>query len=386
MKIAIISHLKFPIAEPFSGGLEMHTHLLARHLQRRGHEVTLLAAEGSDARLGLEAVCPPTGVPGPSPVEIEQVALAEHTAYRRIVERLQGGCFDIIHNNSLHYLPLTMSGRFGAPVVTSLHTPPFLELENGVLDREDRDMPFIGVSEAVRKMWEPVLPGASVIGNGIDLDLFTPVMTPAEPPHAIWFGRLVPEKGPHLAIRAARLAGMPLRFAGPISDIDYWRDCIRPLLGEGVTYLGHLDHKRLAHAVGQAAVALCTPRWEEPYGLVVAEALACGTPVAGFARGALPDITDPRSGRLAPADDVEALARIIPEAGRLSRADCRHRAEVFCDARVMVDRYEALYRDTILRHRRVAMAGRSAVTGMRMRAVDRRDGSPDEGIASSQAT
>ena len=151
-----------------------------------------------------------------------------------------------------------------------------------------------------------------------------------------------------------------------------------------MTYLGHLDHRRLAHAVGQAAVALCTPRWEEPYGLVVAEALACGTPVAGFARGALPDITDPRSGRLAPADDVEALARIIPEAGRLSRADCRHRAEVFCDARVMVDRYEALYRDTILRHRQAEMAGRSGRNGVRM--DSRRDGSPDEGIARSQAT
>jgi glycosyltransferase involved in cell wall biosynthesis len=105
-------------------------------------------------------------------------------------------------------------------------------------------------------------------------------------------------------------------------------------------------------------VAVITPRWEEPYGLVVAEALACGTPVAGFARGALTGLVDGRTGCLAPADDVPALARAILSAATLSRLACCARAEAFCDARVMVAGYEALYARGVARQ-----AARSDVAG-----------------------
>jgi len=342
MRIAVIAHLKYPITEPFAGGLEMHTHLLARHLILRGHDVTLFAAEGSDPSLGLRAVCPPTGTPV-DPREAEAVALREHAAYAAIMAAVAVGGFDIVHNNSLHYLPLSEAHRHSAPMVTAFHCPPFTELENGVAERSGRDLRFVAVSEVVRAQWRHVVATDAVISNGIDLDIFRPCLEKPATPHAIWSGRLVPEKGVHFAIAAARRAGMPLHIAGPISDADYWHRVVAPTLG-GEVYLGHLGHAALARAVAGASVAVITPCWEEPYGLVVAEALACGTPVAGFARGALPDLTDVATARLVPADDVAGLARAIRAASHLSRAACRARAENLCDARVMVDQYEALYR------------------------------------------
>ncbi|MCK8784783.1 glycosyltransferase [Roseomonas sp. NAR14] len=359
MKIAIIAHLKYPISDPFQGGLEMHTHLIARHLIARGHEVTLHASEGSDPALGLCPVGPPTGTPRDDREE-HAIALAEAAAYAEILRRIAaggapgsspGGC-DLVLNNSLHYLPLLEAHRIPAPMVTAFHCPPFHELENGVAERSRRDLRFVAVSGVVRGMWERFVAVDEVIPNGIDLDLFAARLAPGGGRHAIWSGRLVPEKGPHLAIAAARLAGVPLRIAGPRSDPAYWAGRIAPALGDGIEYVGHLDHRSLAREVAEAAVAVVTPCWEEPYGLVVAEALACGTPVAGFARGALPDLTDAATGRLAPADDLDALARAIREAMTLSRPACRARAEAMCDAQVMMDRYEALFRAEIDRHAR----------------------------------
>jgi len=340
MRIAVLAHLKYPIAEPFSGGLEMHTHMLVRKLRAMGHDVRLYAAEGTDPALEPVIICPPTGTPT-EPREIEAVALREHEAYTRIIGMLAAERFDIIHNNALHYLPLTLAHTLPAPMVTVLHTPPFPDLANAVAEMVAPG-PFIAVSETVRQAWAALVP-ARVVPNGIDLLQFRDGAS-AVPPHALWSGRIVPEKGLHLAMDAARLAGMPLRIAGPRSNAAYWEEMIVPRLHDGATYLGHLTHDALAAAMGEATVALCTPRWEEPYGLVVAEALACGTPVAGFARGALPQLLDATCGRLAAADDIVGLAGCIAAAARLSRHDCRARAEALGDATGMVRAYEAIYR------------------------------------------
>jgi len=346
LKIAIIAHLKYPIAEPFAGGLEMHTHLLARHLIARGHEVTLFAAQGSDPALNPVCVCEPTGIPSET-VSLEVIAEAEYRAYAQIIPGVAEGRFDVVHNNSLHALPLTQAHRIAAPMVTTFHTPPFPELEQGVVNRSRADFRFVGVSEVVRGMWRDIIALDDVILNGIELGCFAATLQPPQSPVALWYGRFVPEKGAHLAIAAARLAGMPLRLVGPQNDAAYWRDFIQPALGPDVTYLGHFDHSSLAAEIARASVAVITPRWEEPFGLVVAEALACGTPVAGFARGALPELLDEATGCLVPADDIAALARAMPRAALLSRRACRRRAEILCDARVMIDGYEALYRQVL---------------------------------------
>jgi len=348
MRIGVIAHLKYPIAEPFAGGLEMHTHLLCRQLRLKGHDVTLFAATLSDPELGLEAICDQTEIAKVGTAEAGDVAFfREHHAYLSLMSRLRRSSFDVIHNNSLHYLPVSMAETLPMPMVTTLHTPPFCWLESGIREASAPSARFVGVSEAMREQWSSVRPIDQVILNGIDLERFPWRAHHDEPGHLIWYGRIVPEKGLHLALDAAALAGIALRFAGPILDQAYFDAEIAPRLTRETTFLGHLDHETLSKEIGQAAAFVCTPRWDEPYGLVVAEALACGTPVAAFARGAIPEILTPDCGVLARADDVQDLARAIVQAVGLSRSACRARAEAACDVRRMIAAYEGLYDEMI---------------------------------------
>ncbi|MFL9841887.1 glycosyltransferase [Sphingomonas sp. ST-64] len=344
MRIAIIAHLKYPISEPFAGGLEMHTHMLARALRARGHAVTLFASDASDPTLGVEAICEQTSLLETGIAEANDVAFfREHHAYLRLMTELRGRAFDVIHNNSLHYLPVSMADTLATPMITTLHTPPFCWLESGMRLNRDR-MHYVAVSQATATMWSHVAQIDEVIPNGIDLAHFPYRPVPDRDPYLVWYGRIVPEKGLDLAIDAARRAGLTLRIAGPVSDPGYFREAIAPRLGPDAVHVGHLDHVALARLVGGATAALCTPRWEEPYGLVVAEALACGTPVAAFRRGGVPALLDAECGALAAPDDVAELAAAACRAATLDRAACRARAERHCDAERMVDAYEALYR------------------------------------------
>jgi glycosyltransferase involved in cell wall biosynthesis len=349
MRVAIIAHLKHAIREPFAGGLEMHTHLLAQSLRARGHAVTLFASTRSDPSLGVEAICDETSLLETGIAEANDVAFFhEHHAYLRLMGELRHRDFDIVHNNSLHYLPVSLADTIATPMLTTLHTPPFCWLESGIRLCRSNRMRFVAVSAATARMWAHVAHVDRVVSNGIDLDHF-PFRAVADPePYLVWYGRIVPEKGLDLAIEAARLAGLPLHIAGPIADPQFFAAEVAPRLGATTRYVGHLDHRALAGLIGGARAALCTPRWEEPYGLVVAEALACGTPVAAFARGGVPDIVDASSGVLAVPDDPRSLAAAAVAATRLSRAECRDRAVRTCDAERMIDAYEALYAEMIV--------------------------------------
>ncbi|WP_342162761.1 glycosyltransferase family 4 protein [Methylobacterium sp. SD21] len=346
MKIAVLAHLKYPIGQPHAGGLEMHTHLLTAALRRRGHEVVLFASKGSDPALEPVMLCEPTGCAVANPEREEEIDRAEAEAYRRMMDMVAAGGFDLVHNNALHALPLQESARLGLPWVTVLHTPPFESLTQGVVVA-DPDMAFLAVSPSLAQEWSEIVPHAQVVGNGVDLSTFAYGATPDDPPYAFWSGRIVPEKGLHLAIDAARAAGLPLVFAGPKMNPIYWDQEIAPRLGPDLTHLGHLAHRDLARHLGRARVAIVSPRWEEPFGLVVAEALACGTPVAAFRRGALPDILDETCGRLAEPDDALSLAEAIRGAVGLSRRACRDRAEALYDAEAMFERYFEIYEDVI---------------------------------------
>jgi glycosyltransferase involved in cell wall biosynthesis len=205
-------------------------------------------------------------------------------------------------------------------------------------------MTYVAVSEATATMWRHVTHADYVIPNGIDLTHFPYQAEASNPPYLVWYGRIVPEKGLDYAIDAARLAGLPLRIAGPISNQGYFDVEIAPRLGPDVEHFGHLSHQELAPLVGGAVAAFCTPCWEEPYGLVVAEALACGTPVAAFRRGGIPALLNKDCGVLAEPDDASSLASAALAASLLNRSNCRANAERYCDADRMVDEYEALYR------------------------------------------
>lgn len=342
MRVCVIASSRYPIAEPFAGGLEAWTHGMVAELHRRGHEVTLFAGPGSDPELPVRAL--PARRFEPSAVSLADVNamplewMVDHHAYLDLMLSLRDGDFDVVHNTSLHHLPVAMAGTLPAPVVTTLHTPPVPWLESAVaLGRETGR--FVAVSHRTADAWSHAV-SAAVIHNGVDVTRF--VAGPGGGP-AVWSGRLVPEKAPHLAIDAARRAGVPLALVGPVSDRAYVDAEVRPRLGGDVAYVGHLDRSDLAALLGTASVAVVTPAWDEPYGLVAAEAMACGTPVAAFARGALPELVPEHVGALAAPDDVEALAAAIQRAERCDRAAVRAHAERACSLDRMVDEYEALY-------------------------------------------
>lgn len=337
MKIAMISHLKYSIGEPFAGGLEMHTHLLTMALRAKGHEVTLFAATGSDPATGAIELCPPTGENSAAS------ARAEHRVYARLMDRLAASDVDVVHNNSLHQGPLERCGNLKIPMVTTLHTPPFESLARAAVQVTAPLHRFVSVSKTLAGFWAHLVIVDDLITNGVDLSDFQFMAAPAQVRYWVWYGRIVPEKGLHLAIDAAVAAGVEFRFAGPIADEAYFAGAIVPRLAHGVTYAGHLTHQALAVLVGGARVCLCTPRWDEPFGLVIAEALACGTPVAGFRRGALPELLDSASGVLIEGEDPVRLAVAALAAEGLARTACHARAERHWDAGRMVGQYEDLY-------------------------------------------
>lgn len=344
LRIGVLTHIKFPICQPFAGGLEAFTHDVTLGLRARGHQVTLFAKGGSAAE--LEAVA----VPDEDlcrHASLSSAYVAEHHAYLKLMQGIDDYGFDVIFNNSLHYVPVTMASVIRTPMLTVLHTPPFFEMVNALRGERQRGR-FSTLSAANARSWGEVVKRCAVIPNGIDLNAWQPAPSVGE--HALWFGRLVPDKGAHLAIDAARQAGITLRLAGQAVDEVYFKQQIQPRLGPGVEYIGHLQRPELTAQLSSAAVALVTPCWEEPFGLVVAEALACGTPVVAFERGAMADLISEEVGCLVPANDVAALAAAIPLALGKSRQACRARAEANWSHERMLERYETLLSEVAAQH------------------------------------
>lgn len=352
LRICLIASSRFPIAEPFTGGLEAHTHALTRALMKRGHAVTLFAAPGSDPALHADLL-------DVAEYEVGSVARAdvgappdrwmrEHHAYLALMlelARTGHERFDVIHNNSLHHLPVAMASTLKVPMITTLHTPPTPWLESAA-HFADPAARFVAVSDSTARQWREVVP-VSTIHNGVDTEAWQAGPGGAR---AVWFGRIVPEKAPHLAIDAARRAGLSIDLAGAVLDTDYHRREILPRLGTDAAgvdarYVGHLGGRALARLVGASAVALVTPQWEEPYGLVAAEAMSTGTPVAAFARGGLTELVLHGGGRLSAPDDVDALARAAREALTLDRTAVRAHAVRLCSIEAMTDAYEREYED-----------------------------------------
>lgn len=345
LRICLLAASRFPIREPFQGGLEAQTSSLARGLIERGHDVTLFAGSGTDPSLGVRVIeAAPFVSSGAARSDVGAPAeswMREHHAYLDIMLRLvrSGGAeFDVVHNNSLHHLPVAMAPLLDVPMVTTIHTPPVPWLESAALVSPD-GCAWVAVSEHTRRAWQHVVDG-QVVHNGVDTGRW--VAGPGGG-RAIWFGRVVPEKAPHLAIDAARAAGLAIDLVGPVHDADYHRREIEPRLGSDVSFLGHRTTDELVELVGRAAVTVVSPAWDEPYGLVAAESMACGTPVACFPRGGLGEVVTAEVGGRAGCGTVRGLAGAIGHAVTLDRAAVRTHAVRHCSIEAMTDAYEALY-------------------------------------------
>ena len=347
LSICLIASSRFPVREPFMGGLEAHTHALAVGLLERGHQVSLFAAPGSDPALGATEL--PLGSYSMSAAARADVNsgsqpwMDEHHAYLDLmlgIARGRFGPFSVVHNNSLHHLPVAMSDVIDVPVLTVLHTPPVSWLESAV-QFAAADSRFVAVSECMSQLWSHAV-ASEVVHNGVDTELWA-----AGPGGggAVWSGRLVPEKAPHEALDAAALAGLPIALAGPMHDQGYFEAQIAPRLGGAARYVGHLGRAALQRLIGSASVAVATPQWDEPFGLVAAEAMACGTPVAAYRRGALAEILDDETGVLVTPGDLDALAVAMVEARSRDRAGVRRRVCDHFSLTRMIDHYEAAYQE-----------------------------------------
>jgi glycosyltransferase involved in cell wall biosynthesis len=355
MRIAIISHLKFAIREPFKGGLEMHTFQLTKALRKRGHQVDLFAARGSDPSLNLKDVSvfdlnyKNEQFPEPNYEHFSEQFVQEHHAYLDILKRIEYGNYDVIHNNCLNYLPITLAHTIKTPMVTVLHTPPFSWLQSAVKheSRYNR-IKYLSVSQKNSEVWAPYKKDLEVVYNGIDLKNWELGLSP-EKDRVIWFGRIAPEKGTHLALEAIHKAGKKAWIVGSIYDRAYYENKVKPLLQGEDEMIGHLNHSQLNEYIKRSESFCCTPVWDEPFGLVVAEALACGTPVAAFNKGAMSEILNEKVGCLIEPENTDKMAEGLIRVAKLDRRECREHIRSNFNLDKMIDRYEEVYQREINR-------------------------------------
>jgi glycosyltransferase involved in cell wall biosynthesis len=374
VRIGVIAPNRNPLCEPFAGGTEAHTVDLARGLRARGHTVSVFGPVGSPSDLvDRDDVLPVLSLSETALRDVSSAPawfLAQHHAYLALMLRLQGEArdrFDVIHDNAIHYLTLSMASSTGVPTVATLHTPPTPWAESGFAASAGPRPVLRAVSQSSARLWAESLGPVPVIANGVDTAAFVPGPGGGG---AVWIGRLVPEKGADHAIAAARHAGVALTLAGPVGEPEWFSAHVRPQLGGQISYAGHLSRPELVHLLGASSVLVATPRWDEPFGLAVAEALACGTPVASYARGAATEILDDSCGATAIADDVLGLGAAVTAAAQLDRAAARRRAVDCWSVERMVDEYSALYRS--LSHARPRQTRRPIHQAERVHATDGR--------------
>jgi glycosyltransferase involved in cell wall biosynthesis len=330
MRIAQIATLATPVRQDRSDSIEHLVWLLTRELTRMGHEVTVFAAAGSDVCGKLVATLPgPYGTNG-SPYDWQ---LCEWINLCRAVE--QSDRFDVLHSHSyLWGLPLTRLAR--APIVHTLHVSPY--------DDEERLcslIPDACVTAISDYQWRafPKLRPAALIYHGVDPEQFTLQSQPGD--YVCFLGRFIPGKGPLQAIAVARALGLRLLLAGPSND--YFRKTVQPFVdGRSVQYVGYVGSAERTRLLGGARALLYPVEAPEPFGLVMVEAMMCGTPVAATAVGAVPEVVDGGiTGFTAP--DADSLIALMPRVLALDRRRVRERAEQRFSAARMARQYAELY-------------------------------------------
>jgi glycosyltransferase involved in cell wall biosynthesis len=330
MRIAQVSTLATPVGPTHSGSIEATVWLLARELTRMGHDVTVFGAAGSQVDGKLVGTLPDPYAGAGSP---DDWHLCEWINLCKAVEA--SGSFDVLHSHAyLWGLPLEPLSR--APMVHTLHILPSM---NEVLLR--KMWPQACVSAISHYQWSafPDLGHAKVVYHAVDATRFPLVEQPDD--YLVFLGRFTPGKGPLAAIEAARAASMRLLLAGPQND--YYKDKVAPLVdGTSVQYVGSVTGKERADLLGGAKVLLYPVTEPEPFGLVMPEAMMCGTPVAATRLGAVPEIVDEAvTGYLAetPADLPQQIERAVA----LDRGLVRRRAEERFSGEAMARQYVEVY-------------------------------------------
>jgi len=334
MRVAMLSPIAWRTPPRHYGPWESVVSLLTEGLVERGIDVTLFATADSQTRAKLRAVCPRGYEEDPEilPKVWECLHISE------LFE--QGDEFDLIHNQ-FDYLPLTYMKMTSTPVLTTIHgfsSPKILPVYKKYNGRAF----YVAISQADKS---PELDYIATIHHGIDLGLFT--LQPQPGDYLLFFGRIHKEKGTRECIEIAGKFGMKLIIAGIIQDQQYFEREVKPLLhDEKAVYAGPAGPEKRDRLLGGAYALLHPINFDEPFGLSVIEAMACGTPVVAYNRGSMPEvIADGLSGFIVSSSEeaIEALARVKT----LDRALCRRWVEEKFSRVRMVDDYIRVY-ETIL--------------------------------------
>jgi len=312
MRIAQIAPLAESVPPKLYGGTERVVAWLVDELVSLGHEVTLFASGDSQTTARVHAVWPRAlrlGRPRTDPM-VAQAALLEAVA-RHATE------FDVIHVH-IDWLHLPLLSRLGVPFLTTCHGRMDLPGFPDVV-RRFPDAPFVSISDNQRAALSEAN-WIDTIYHGLPADLFRPSFKPGA--YLAFLGRLTAEKGPEAAMRIARAANMPLRIAAkvPRGDRKYFKDQLEPQIdGEQVQLTGEVNDETKRQFLADAAALLFPIDWPEPFGLVMIEAMACGTPVIAFRSGSVPEVIDDGLTGFVVPGEAEAVAAI----GRLSELDRR---------------------------------------------------------------
>jgi glycosyltransferase involved in cell wall biosynthesis len=346
VRIAIVAPPWVPVPPPAYGGTETVLDTLARGLEAAGHDVLLYATGDSTCPVTVQATYDRALGVGVGGVAAET---------RHVVDAYAAAArfgADIVHDHTLTG-PLLADRLATVPVVTTNHGPFDAEL-TAVYRLVATRVPVVAISHRQAATAGDV-PVAAVIHHGVDLDRF-PVGRGGD--HAVFLGRMNPTKGVARAIRIARAAGVPIRVAAKMrepAEVDYFRAEVAPLLGPDAEYLGEVGGADKLALLAEARCLLNPIAWDEPFGMVMIEALATGTPVVATPRGAAPEIVDHGTTGFLHGSDA-ALARAVQQATQLSRDACRRTVKERFSASRLASDHVALYERVLGRHHGEAAA------------------------------
>ena len=349
MRIAQIAPLHEAVPPKLYGGTERVVSYLTEALVELGHDVTLFASGDSQTSAKLEAVWPQALRLDPTIRD----TMAPHMLLLEQV-RCRAAEFDVLHFH-IDYYPFSLFARQSTPFVTTLHGRLDLPELQPIFNTFN-DVPVISISDNQRTPL-PQAAWQATIHHGLPENLLTP-RSDIKPSYLAFLGRISPEKRVDRAIRIAEQAGMPIKIAAKLDKADraYYEEQIKPLLSlPHVEYVGEIGESEKAEFLGGAHALLFPIDWPEPFGLVMIEAMACGTPVIAFNRGSVPEVIENGVSGFVVEDELSAVAA-VKRLSTLSRQTVRQTFETRFSSQVMARNYLHTYESLLRQKHRAVLA------------------------------
>lgn len=353
MKIALLAPFEESVPPYKYGGTELIVYYLAQILSKK-HSVFLLATGDSKTKANLVPIFPRSIRKEKISQDIQIRESLKYVGTAKVVQELKKINPDIIHNHlGWRFLPFVPF--FKIPVLTTLHGPLNIPYQQFVYS-QFKNFPFVSISNSQRKPFK-VLNFVATVYNGIDVKQFNFNDKP-KGDYFAFLARMSPEKGPLQAIQAAKKAGIKLKMAAKVDIVDkiYFERKIKPLIdGKQIRFIGEIGAKEKNEFLKNAKGLLCPLQWEEPFGLFMIEAMACGTPVIAFNRGSVPEIIkNGETGFICKPNDLNSMVKAIKKVYQMPEKEyskmrylCRKHVEKNFTAEKMVSEYEKIYKKIV---------------------------------------